>query len=138
MSRLSLFNSPLLLGFEEFESRVNRITKMQTEGYPPYNIEQTSTNQLRITLAVAGFSENELFIQLEDNQLVICGNQEDADDSRDFLHRGIAARQFQRNFILAEGIEILKAHLSGGLLHIDLEKPPPEFQVRTIPITTGP
>ena len=138
MSRLSLFNSPLLLGFEEFERRVNRITKMQTEGYPPYNIEQTGKNQLRITLAVAGFSENELFIHLEDNQLVIGGNQDDGDESRDFLHRGIAARQFQRSFILAEGIEILKAHLNDGLLHIDLEKPPPEPQVRTIPITTGP
>ena len=138
MSRLSLFNSPLLLGFEEFERRIDRITKMQTEGYPPYNIEQTSTNQLRITLAVAGFSENELFIQLEDNQLVICGNQDDGEDSRDFLHRGIAARQFQRNFILAEGIEILKAHLNGGLLQIDLEKPPPEPRVRIIPITTDP
>ena len=89
-------------------------------------------------MAVAGFSENELFIQLEDNQLVICGNQDDGEDSRDFLHRGIAARQFQRNFILAEGIEILKAHLNGGLLQIDLEKPPPEPRVRIIPITTDP
>ena len=89
-------------------------------------------------MAVAGFSKNELFIQLEDNQLVICGNQDDGDDSRDFLHRGIAARQFQRNFILAEGIEILKAHLNGGLLHTNLEESPPEPQVRNIPITTDP
>ena len=89
-------------------------------------------------MAIAGFSETELFIQLENNQLVICGNQDDGDESHDFLHHGIAARQFQRNFILAEGIEILKAHLNGGLPHTDLEKSPPEPQVRNIPITIDP
>ena len=138
MSRLSLFNSPLLLGFEEFERRLDRIAKMQTEGYPPYNIEETGDSQIRITLAVAGFSENEMSIQLEDNQLVIRGRQEEGDDARNFLHRGIAARQFQRSFVLADRIEVLEAHLNNGLLHIDLEKPAPETRVRTIPITAGP
>ena len=126
-----------VLGFEEFERRLDRIAKMQTEGYPPYNIEQTGEIRLRITLAVAGFSEIELSIQLEDNQLVIRGRQEEGDDARDFLHRGIAARQFQRSFVLADGIEVLEAHLNNGLLHIDLEKPAPETRVRTIPITAG-
>ena len=138
MSRLSLFNSPLLLGFEEFERRLDRIAKMQTEGYPPYNIEQTGDSRLRITLAVAGFSENEMSIQLEDNLLVIHGRQEEGDDAHNFLHRGIAARQFQRSFVLADRIEVLEAHLSNGLLHIDLKKPAPETRVRTIPITAGP
>ena len=138
MTRLTLYNNPLLLGFEEVERRLDRIAKMQTEGYPPYNIEQSGDSRLRITLAVAGFSENELSIQLEDNQLVIRGRQEEGDDARDFLHRGIAARQFQRSFVLADRIEVLEAHLSNGLLHIDLEKPAPETRVRTIPITAGP
>ena len=101
MSRVSLFNSPLMLGFEDFERTLDRISKMQTEGYPPYNIEQDGDNQLRITLAVAGFSEENLSIELEDNQLVIRGQQTD-DQDRVFLHRGIAARQFLRNFVLAD------------------------------------
>ena len=137
MSRLSLFNSPLLLGFEEFERRLDRIAKMQTEGYPPYNIEQTGESRLRITLAVAGFSETELSIQLEDNQLVIRGRQEEGDDARDFLHRGIAARQFQRSFVLADGIEVTGAVLSDGLLRIDLERPLTDAKVRHIAISSG-
>ncbi|MEL0018364.1 MAG: Hsp20 family protein [Rickettsiales bacterium] len=135
MSRMSLFNSPLLLGFEEFERTLDRISKMQTEGYPPYNIEQIGKNALRITLAVAGFTETDLTIQIEDSQLVIRGRQED-DVERRFLHRGIAARQFQRSFVLAEGIEVREAHLHNGLLHVDLVRPEPESRVRTISIST--
>ena len=136
MSRVSLFNSPLLLGFEEFERTLDRISKMQTEGYPPYNIERTGENQLRITLAVAGFTDADLSIQLEDSQLVIHGRQED-DTERVFLHRGIAARQFQRSFVLAEGIEVEGAHLDNGLLHIELIRPQPASRIRNIAIKTS-
>ena len=137
MSRVSLFNSPLMLGFEDFERTLDRISKMQTEGYPPYNIEQVGDNQLRITLAVAGFSEEDLSIELEDNQLVIRGQQTD-DQDRVFLHRGIATRQFLRNFVLADGIEVNGAHLDNGLLHIELARPAPESRVRTIEIASAP
>ena len=136
MSRVSLFNSPLLLGFEDFERTLDRISKMQTEGYPPYNIERTGSNELRITLAVAGFSETDLSVRIEDNQLVIRGKQEDTPD-RVFLHRGIAARQFQRSFVLADGIEVRGAQLDNGLLHVDLVRPEPESRVRTISIKSG-
>ena len=135
MSRVSMFSSPLFLGFEDFERTIDRISKMQPEGYPPYNIEQISENRLRITLAVAGFSDD-LSIQLEDNQLVIRGHQEDVGD-RVFLHRGIAARQFQRNYVLADGIEVEGAHLDNGLLHVELARPEPEIQVRKIKISTA-
>ena len=108
MSRLSLFNSPLLLGFDEFERTLDRISKTGAEGYPPYNIEQVAEDSLRITLAVAGFGIDDLDIQIEDNQLTVRGKQTE-DDSRVFLHRGIAARQFQRSFVLAEGIEVTGA-----------------------------
>ena len=136
MSRVSMFSSPLLLGFEDFERTLDRISKMQPEGYPPYNIEQIGKNRLRITLAVAGFSDNDLSIQLEDNLLVIRGRQEDFGD-RVFLHRGIAARQFQRNYVLAEGIEVEGAHLDNGLLHVELARPEPEIRVRKIEIGTA-
>ncbi len=136
MSRVSMFSSPLLLGFEDFERTLDRISKMQPEGYPPYNIEQIGENRLRITLAVAGFSENDLSIQLEDNQLVIRGRQEDVGD-RVFLHRGIAARQFQRSYVLADGIEVEGAHLDNGLLHVELARPEPEVRVRKIEISTA-
>ena len=133
MSRISAFNSPFLLGFEQFEQTLNRISKMSAEGYPPYNIEQVGENSLRISLAVAGFSETDLSIELDDNQLMIRGRQtEDAD--RVYLHRGIAARQFQRSFVLAEGIEIVGAELDNGLLHIDLVRPEPEPRVQKIKI----
>ena len=131
-----MFSSPLFLGFEDFERTIDRISKMQPEGYPPYNIEQIGENRLRITLAVAGFSENDLSIQLEDNQLVIRGRQEDVGD-RVFLHRGIAARQFQRNYVLADGIEVEVAHLDNGLLHVELARPEPEIRVRKIEISTA-
>ena len=105
MSRMSVFNSPLLLGFDHFERTLDRISKSTADGYPPYNIEQTSSDGLRITLAVAGFGSDELSVQIEDNQLVIRGRQIEEDD-RIYLHRGIAARQFLRTFVLAEGIEV--------------------------------
>jgi HSP20 family molecular chaperone IbpA len=134
MTRVSLFNSPLLLGFDHFERVLDRISKTSAEGYPPYNIEQIGENGLRITLAVAGFSMEDLQVAVEDNQLIVRGQQRDDDQERIFLHRGIAARQFQRAFVLAEGIEVRNAVLDNGLLHIDLERPLPENRARTIPI----
>ncbi|BBK29437.1 HSP20 family molecular chaperone IbpA [Stella humosa] len=133
MTRLSLLNSPLLLGFDHVERVLDRVSKASTDGYPPYNIEQMSEDGLRISLAVAGFTTDELSVQIEDNQLVVRGRQRD-DTARVFLHRGIAARQFQRSFVLAEGIEVTGAHLDNGLLHVDLRRPPVESRVRTIRI----
>ena len=133
MSRLSLFNSPLLLGFEHFERALDRVSKFANDGYPPYNVEQVGDNELRITLAVAGFTMGDLQLTVEDNQLVIRGKQAD-DAERVYLHRGIAARQFQRSFVLAEGIEVRGARLDNGLLHIELVRPRPETRVRTIDI----
>lgn len=134
MSRLSVFNSPLLLGFDHFERVLDRVSKAGAEGYPPYNIEQIGDNGLRITLAVAGFSMDDLAVSLEDNQLVIRGRQSEDESGRVFLHRGIAARQFQRAFVLAEGIEVKGAALDNGLLHVDLVRPNPEPRVKSIPI----
>jgi HSP20 family molecular chaperone IbpA len=136
MSRLSLFNSPLLLGFDHFERVLDRVSKASSDGYPPYNIEQLGENALRITLAVAGFAINDLTITIEDNQLVVRGKQSD-DTERVYLHRGIAGRQFQRSFVLAEGIEVRGAQLDNGLLHIDLDRPEVESRVRTIEIQGG-
>ena len=133
MSRMSLFNSPLLLGFDHFERALDRVQKAQADGYPPYNIEQTSANGLRITLAVAGFAMADLSVQIEDNQLVVRGRQADEDDSV-YLHRGIAARQCLRTFVLAEGIRVEGAELDNGLLHIDLSSPIPEPKIHTIEI----
>jgi len=134
MTRITGFNNPLLLGFDHFERILDRVSKSAAEGYPPYNIEQTGENALRITLAVAGFSMDDLQVTTEDAQLVIRGRQEKDDPDRVFLHRGIAARQFQRSFVLAEGIEVVGAFLDNGLLHIDLERQVPEPEVRTIKI----
>ncbi|MGH7060071.1 MAG: Hsp20 family protein [Stellaceae bacterium] len=136
MSRLSLFNSPLLLGFDHFERALDRVSKVSSDGYPPYNIEQLSENALRITLAVAGFAMSELAITVEDNQLVVRGKQAD-DGERVYLHRGIAARQFQRSFVLAEGIDVKDASLDNGLLHIDLVRPPVESRVRSVEIKSN-
>src|SRR5260221_1819690 len=133
MTRLSIFNSPLLLGFDHFERALDRVSKVAADGYPPYNGEQTGDNTLRITLAVAGFAMDDLGIRIEDNQLVVRGKQVD-DKERLYLHRGIAARQFQRSFVLAEGIEVAGAWLDSGLLHIDLVRPSPESRVRQIEI----
>jgi len=138
VSRLAGFNNPLLLGFDHFERILDRATKTSAEGYPPYNIEQIGDDNLRITLAVAGFSMDDLSVSLEDNQLVIRGRNSEDDTDRVFLHRGIAARQFQRCFVLAEGIEIDGAVLDNGLLHIDLVRHVPEPEVRTIKIKSAP
>ena len=123
MSRMSVFNSPFLLGFEQFERTIDRISKLSTESYPPYNIEQISSNLLRITIAVAGFEKTDLEINLEGNQLQIKGFKKEENDERIFLHRGIATRQFQRNFVLAEGIEVEGASMENGLLSVDLSQP---------------
>ncbi|AWV22839.1 Small heat shock protein [Roseomonas mucosa] len=133
MSRSSVFGSPLFLGFDHLEQMLDRVQK-NAEGYPPYNIEQTAAERLRITLAVAGFSMEDLQITQEDNQLVIRGRQKEEGEGRIFLHRGIASRQFQRAFVLAEGIEVEGAWLDNGLLHVDLRRPQPETRVRTIRI----
>ena len=138
MSRFAGFDNPLLLGFEHFERILDRVAKTSGEGYPPYNIEQIGDNGLRITLAVAGFSTDDLNVSVEDNQLVIRGRNSDDETGRAFLHRGIAARQFQRSFVLAEGIEITGAVLDNGLLHIDLERKALEPEVRTIKIECAP
>lgn len=138
MSRLTLFNSPLLLGFDHFEQALERVSKAAADGYPPYNIEQIGEDGLRITLAVAGFSESDLSIQLEDNQLVIRGKQADEEGERVYLHRGIAARQFQRSFVLADGIEVVRAYLDSGLLHVELSRPPAANRVRTVKIGAPP
>ena len=136
MSRLSLFNSPLLLGFDHFERALDRVSKASSDGYPPYNIEQTGEHALRITLAVAGFAMGDLNITVEDNQLTIRGRQTE-DGNRVYLHRGIAARQFQRSCVLAEGIEVQGAWLDNGLLNIDLVRPEIENRVRTVEIASG-
>lgn len=136
MSRLSLLNSPFLLGFDQFEQTLDRIAKASSDGFPPYNIEQLGETRLRITLAVAGFARDDLNIQIEDNQLLVRGRQSE-DVERLYLHRGIAGRQFQRAFVLAEGIEVIGAELDNGLLHIDLDQPLVEPRVRTVEISTG-
>jgi len=133
MSRLSLFNSPFLLGFDQFERTLDRIAKASSDGFPPYNIEQRAENRLRITLAVAGFSMDDLQVQVENNQLLVRGKQAEEDD-KVYLHRGIAGRQFQRSFVLADGIEVVGAELDNGLLHIDLERPLLESKVQTVDI----
>ncbi len=137
--RLSLFDSPFLLGFDQFERALDRAQRAATEGYPPYNIEQVSDTQLRVTIAVAGFEMDDLSVQLENNQLVIRGrkNTEENEESRVFLHRGIATRQFQRSFILSEDIEVNGASLDNGLLNIDLRRILPETTVQTIAIKSG-
>jgi HSP20 family molecular chaperone IbpA len=137
MSRVPLLSSPFLLGFDEIERALDRFSK-GADGYPPYNIERVAgaedhPERLRITLAVAGFTRDQLDVTVEENQLLIRGRQQD-DKARQYLHRGIAARQFQRAFVLAEGIEVLGAELKNGLLSIDLARPEPERTVRTISI----
>jgi len=138
MSRVPSLSSPFLLGFDEIERVLDRVTKA-SDGYPPYNIErlprdERNPERLRITLAVAGFTLDQLDVSVEESQLVIRGRQAE-DKSRQFLHRGIAARQFQRTFVLADGMEVLGADLKNGLLSIDLVRPQPERLVRTISIT---
>lgn len=126
-----------MLGFEQLERLLERTAKSGNEGYPPFNIEQSSDHSYRITLAVAGFSESDLSITVEDRQLVIRGRQSDDSDGRVFLHRGIAARQFQRSFVLADGVEVGEAIMENGLLHVDLTRAQPETIVQTIAIKKG-
>ena len=123
MNRMSVFNSPFLLGFEQFERTIDRISKLSTDSYPPYNIEQLSSSLLRITVAVAGFDKKDLEINLEGNQLQIKGFKNEDNEDKIYLHRGIATRQFQRNFVLAEGIEVEGASMDNGLLSVDLSQP---------------
>lgn len=132
--RLTLFDSPLLLGFDHLEETFQRLRKSSGDGYPPYNIEQTGESTLRITLAVAGFTMDDLDVEIEQAQLLIRGRQSEDDEHRIYLHRGIAARQFQRSFVLADGIEVRGASLDNGLLHIDLEQVTPERSVQKIEI----
>lgn len=137
--RLTLFDSPMFLGFDQFEKTFDRIRKSANEGYPPYNIEQIGEEGLRITLAVAGFSMEDLDVEVEHNQLTIRGKQvDDEEEPRFFIHRGIAARQFQRSFILADGIEVRGASLDKGLLNIDLQRVMPESNARKIEISGAP
>lgn len=134
MSRASYFQSPLMLGFERFERILDSVAKSANDGYPPYDIEHLGEDRLRITLAVAGFGKEDLSARIEDNKLIVEGQQTD-EPSRNYLHRGIAARQFQRSFVLAEGLRVLSANLDNGLLHIDLIQPPPDREVRRIEIS---
>jgi HSP20 family molecular chaperone IbpA len=138
VSRVPSLSSPFLLGFEEIERVLDRVAK-GADGYPPYNIERlardaTNPDRLRITLAVAGFTRDQLDVSIEESQLVIRGRQQD-DKTRQYLHRGIAARQFQRTFVLADGMEVLGADLKNGLLSIDLVRPEPERVIKTIAIS---
>lgn len=137
MARMTFASHPFLLGFDQLDRLVERTAKSGNDGYPPYNIEQVADNAYRITLAVAGFSEEDLQITVEDAQLVIRGRQADDSADRVFLHRGIAARQFQKSFVLADGMEVVAASLANGLLHVDLKRSQPETVVQTVRITSG-
>lgn len=137
MTKLTLGAHPYMLGFEQLERMLESSAKSGNEGYPPFNIEQTSQNSYRITLAVAGFGENDLSITVEDRQLVIRGRQREDSDERIYLHRGIAARQFQRSFVLADGVEVGEAIMENGLLHVDLTRAQPEMVVQKIKINKG-
>lgn len=134
MTRNGVFTSPYLIGFDQVERLLERVTKSATDGYPPYNIEQIGSDQLRITLAVAGFERAELQITLEDKQLIVRGKREDKEEHV-YLHRGIANRQFQRNFVLLDWIEVTGASLDHGLLHIDLKRPKPNIEIKEIAIS---
>ena len=137
MTKMALGTHPFLLGFEQLERLVERTAKTGNDGYPPYNIEQTSATSYRITLAVAVFAESDLAITVEDNSLVIRGRQRDDSEGRIYLHRGIAARQFQRSFVLADGVDVGEAVMENGLLHVDLTRSVPDRVVQTIKIRKG-
>ncbi|MEM6619650.1 MAG: Hsp20 family protein [Pseudomonadota bacterium] len=134
MTKISFASHPFLLGFEQLDRLVERTVKSGNEGYPTYNIEQSAEGAYRITLAVAGFREEDLSITVENAQLVIRGRQTDDSEGRIFLHRGIAARQFQRSFVLADGVEVAGATMENGLLHVDLRRVTPDAIVQTIEI----
>ena len=138
MTKLSFGSHPFLLGFEQLERLVERTAKTASEAYPPFNIEAASENHYRITLAVAGFREDDLVITVEDRQLVVRGRQADDTVERVYLHRGIAARAFQRSFVLADGVAVASAHLEHGLLHVDLRRQAPVTLVQTISIGRKP
>ena len=137
MSRFSM-NTPFMLGFDNLERLIDQITKTGSEGFPPYNIIQTDETHLRISLAVAGYEEKDLDVSVEENQLVVRGRQEPEEDAPLYLYRGIAARNFQKSFVLAQGIEVVRAFCEKGLLHIDLEKHQPEIKVTKIKIEGTP
>lgn len=137
MTKLTLGTHPYLLGFEQLERLVERSAKTGNDGYPPYNIEQTSDTSYRITLAVAGFGDDDLSITVEDSQLVIRGRQTDDSEGRVFLHGGIAARQFQKSFVLADGVEVGAARIENGLLHVDLNRAVPDRIIQKIEISKG-
>jgi len=135
MTRPLLFDSPFLLGFDHTRALIERAAKAAAEAYPPYNVEQTENGRVRISLAVAGFSPDQLQVTVEDRQLVIAGRREaEGRDNSAYLHRGIAARSFIRSFVLADGMEVVGAELEHGLLHVDLERPEPKPTVKQIPI----
>ena len=137
MTKMTFASHPHLLGFDRLDRLVERTAKAGNDGYPPYNIEQYSEDAYRITMAVAGFTDDDLSITIENNQLLVRGKQSEDDHARVFLHRGIAKRQFQRSFVLAEGVEVQGASLEHGLLHIDLKRSVPENVVQTIKIRRG-
>jgi HSP20 family molecular chaperone IbpA len=137
MTKLGFATHPYLLGFDHLERLVERTARTSNDGYPPYNIEQTGADGFRITLAVAGFRDEDLTITVENRQLLIRGRTGEEDGARTYLHRGIAARQFQRAFVLAEGVEVAGAGLAHGLLNVDLQRSEPESVVKTITIETG-
>ena len=137
MARLSVFSSPLLLGFDAVERTLEQASKLSSDGYPPYDIEQIGDDRLRISVAVAGFQLDELEVDLQDRELIVSGRRvTEADGERVFLHRGIAARRFQRRFVLADGIVVEGAFLESGLLHVELRRPEPESRSTSIPIAT--
>ena len=138
MTRSIVFDSPFLLGFEHTRSLIERAAKAAAESYPPYNVEERAGGGLRITLAVAGFTPDTLQVTMEDRQLVVAGKRDDAGKAEDaYLHRGIAARGFIRAFVLADGVEVQKALLEHGLLHIDVDRPEPDKLIKKIPIQTA-
>jgi HSP20 family molecular chaperone IbpA len=139
VTRAVLFDSPFLLGFEHTRLLIERAAKAAAEGYPPYNVEEIDEGRVRITLAVAGFSPDQLSVSVEANQLTVQGKRESAQpaDDKAYLHRGIAARAFTRTFVLADGMEVADAILEHGLLHVDVVRPEPEKLVRQIPIRTA-
>lgn len=136
MTKLALGGHPFLLGFDQLERLVERTAKSGNDAYPPFNIEQSAENAFRISLAVAGFAEEDLTITVEDRQLVVRGKQSETGDERLFLHRGIASRQFQKAFVLADGVDVAGARMENGLLHIDLHRSVPDSVVQTIKIET--
>jgi len=136
MTKLTLGSHPFLLGFEQLERLVERTAKNSGDGYPPFNIEQTSEISYRISLAVAGFREDDLSITVEDRQLVVRGKHSEDTSERVFLHRGIAARQFQKSFVLADGVDVIAAKLENGLLHVDLKRSDPQTTIQTIQINS--